>query len=496
MYYFLFPGEFIVGGDQIQNIQLARNFASGNYYGVLDTYWAPLYPFVLGIVSFFSDSPVLPSLVLAIAAGSLVAPFTYFLVKQSYGRREAVIAAAIAVFYPHFTNSSVFEPGTESIYLLWILGALIFGWKCLSEDSAKNFALAGVFLGLAYLTRPEAFAYPFYFVALLFIKKLIDRKPLSQVFLRHTAVLLLGFTILAAPYIYYLKTETGTWTISAKAKTNIASGMFSDDDDEIVETEPSKKVSSGGNLKIILKEIPLSLVQIHKNFPYLFPVFLLLPVGLGLFGNPWNRKRAEREIYLILFCAITFLGYAATVVQTRYFYILLPVFFGWLALGITRIERWFYHSFWHSKPSDDFLTRHRVFLTAFCLLMIYFYVLPLNYFINKRDAPFEERDAGLWLKENGKSSPLTYSARRTPVFYAGGEKIKSRLTDQEEILRLVKERQVDYVILGERALIRNPFLKGFAEKLKNSPDFELIYSKNEGTKKEIAIFCYKNGGSR
>ncbi len=30
---------------------------------------------------------------------------TYYLVKQSYSRREAVIAAVIAIFYPHLPES-------------------------------------------------------------------------------------------------------------------------------------------------------------------------------------------------------------------------------------------------------------------------------------------------------------------------------------------------------------------------------------------------------
>lgn len=491
LYSCLFTDEFILGNDQVQNIILARRFGAGDFYGVLHTYWTPVYPILIGIVSFFTNSLTLPSTIVSILAGSLAIPLFYFFVKQSYGQREALIAAVLAVFYPHLVNSSVFEVGSENIYLLWIVGSLFFGWKALQNNNVKNYLLTGVLLGLAYLTRPEAFAYPFYFAALACVKNLIEKTLVSRGILLRIAVLILGFTVLATPYILYLKSETGIWTVSAKAQKNIASGAVSEFEDK--EDTIPKQLSLGKTIKSVVKEIPLSLVVVHKNLPYLLPIFLMLLIGLGLFNKPWDRSRLEREIYLILFCLITFLGYAATVVQTRYFYILLPIFFGWIAAGIIRFEIWFYDSFPKLVTQKEFSLDRKKFL-AVCLLLIFLYTLPLNYFINKRDTAFEERDAGLWLKENSKPSPLVYSASLLPVFYAEGTKLKSTLTDQEQILELIESNPVDFVITGERSEIRNTYLKGFTEKLENSPDFELIYRNNKRTKYEISIFRVKRDG--
>ncbi len=485
LHYFLFADEIIVGGDQMQYIMLARNFAAGDFHGFMHTYWTPLFPFLIGVVSIFVDSLIIPALIVSVIAGSLAAPVTYFLVKQSYGRREAVIAAALAVFFPHLINSAVFDLGSETVYLPLITGALYFGWQALQKNALSGFLITGILFGLAYLTRPEAFAYPLYFAALVIVKNLFDRKPFSRRLLTKIGVLLLGFAILSAPYIFYLRSETGNWTISAKAKANLASGILANGDNT------NSAASTGNAAKSIIKEIPFSLIEIHKNLPHLLPLFLMLFVGLGLFGKTWDRRRFEREAYLIAFCLITCLGYAASVVQTRYFYILLPIFFGWIAAGIIRFERWFYDSIFERNSKDRTGFKSRNAFVICCLVIIFFYVLPLSYFINKPDSAFEARDAGIWLKENAEKSPLIFSASSLPVFYAEGRQLLPETKDVAQIFEQLKNSRTDYVITTKRSLVRNPHLKDFTEQLENSPDFELIYRRKENTKDEISIFRSK-----
>jgi hypothetical protein len=481
LYSWIFSNELIVGGDQMQNILLARRFAGGDLYGVLHPYWTPLYPILIGIVTFFFDSLVLPSLIISILAGSLAAPLTFYLVKQSYGAREALIAAAIAVFYPHLINS-VFAIGTENIFLLLIVGLLIVGWKALQKDSAKDYFLTGILVGLAYLTRPEGFGYLGFFVLLIFGKtlrqgKFAARKPLIQI-----AALLLGFSILAAPYLFYLRSETGAWTISAKSNLNFAAGIYSEEG-----------LPEEGETENFASVVAYNLLDIHKNFPYLFPIFLLIFVALGLFGERWDKSRLERETYLFLFCLVTIAGYAATVVQTRYFYVLLPVLFGWTARGIVQMQQWLKDSMRSWLPESFSYSADSRAVISLCLIFIYLYVLPLNFFMQSREkawqtSAYEERDAGLWLRKNGKPSAYIFSATQRPVFYAEGKQMSPASTDLKNIFAEIKAGGVDYVIASDRSLKRNPYMTGFEELLKNSPQFELIYENNEHPNYKISIF--------
>ena len=491
LHYLIFAGEVVVGPDQIQNITLARRFAGGDLYGVLDVYWTPLYPILIGTLTYFINSLVTPSLIISIVAGGLAVPLTYFLVKQSYGQREAVIAAVIAVFYPHLINS-VFLLGTENIYLLWVIGAVFIGWKALKTDLSRDYLLTGILLGLAYLTRPEAFGYPLFFVLLFTGKKLWQKNLPVRSSLTPIFILLLGFAVLAGPYIFYLRSATGSWTISGKTEINTIAAEYSEEDVQPETAAPP----TGLNLKkcrVLIESFFINLIIIHKGFPYLLPVFLLMLVALGLFGENWNTEKLEREGYLILFCLTTVVGYAVSTIQTRYFYVLLPIFFGWIARGIVQTEQRF-HELIKNHLSDKFIhlfVSKRLIILA--LVAMYFYVLPLNFFVHSEAAAweaaaFEERDAGVWLKQNGKPSPLIFSASFRPVFYAEGRPFPIETTDAKELLAQIKDQKADYVVTSERSLKRHPYLKDFNEYLQNSPDFELVYETEKPDGYKIWIY--------
>ena len=486
----LFANELVASSDQLRTIALGQKFAAGDFYGVLDPYWPPLYPILIGtltyLISFF-DSPILPALIIAIVTGTLAVPLTYYLVKQSYGRqREATLAAVFAIFFAHLINS-VFSFGTENIYLLLIIGALIIGWRGLERNSATDYMLIGILLGLAYLTRPEAIGYTVFFALFAFGKNWLEGKAFSRNSITQIAGLMLTFALLAAPYLLYLRTATGTWTISAKAQVNSALG----DLEQMAEAGTAPDAT--GQAGVLIHSFVFNLIKFNKDFPFLLPPLLLVFVTLGLFSARWDKERLRREIYLALFCLLTVFGYAATVVQVRYFYILLPVFFGWMALGVFQLERWF------SKTIQNWMPNRSVSPAVFlilCVGFVYLYTLPINEFFTSKDkawqtTAYEERNAGLWLRKNAPSASKVFSASSRSAFYAGGEHVPPTTTEVGEILRQIKEGNVDYVITGERSLKRNPYLKGFTEILRNDADFELIYDKEERPGYQVEIFRLK-----
>ena len=491
--YTLFASEIVVGADQMQNIVLGCHFAAGDFYGVLDVYWTPLYPILIGTLNYFINSIIYPSVIISIIAGSLAVPLTYYLTRQSYGRREAVIAAVIAVFYPHLINS-VFALGTENIYLIWVVGAIIIGWQALKEISARKYFAVGVLLGLAYLTRPEAFGYPVLFALLMLFKNLCAKNFSVKHLLAPMLALTLGFFLFGAPYLFYLKSATGSWMISGKTAINTIAAEYSDD-----YGAENGEPATGFNLakgKVLVKSFGINLIIIHKEFPYLVPLFLVMLVALGLFGGIWEKRRLEREIYLIIFCLVTIVGYALAAVQTRYFYVLLPIFFGWIARGIVHIERKFRQSFQsrfseklHSKVSSPRLI-------AASLILIYIYVLPINFFMRSETDSWqsnavEERDAGIWLKEHGKPAPLIFSASFRPIFYAEGKPFPVKTNKPDVLLTQIKNYQADYIVTSERSLKRHPYLQTFDEELRKSNDFELVYENERQEGYRISIFVLK-----
>lgn len=489
-YYLLFSNEIVVNYDAAQYIALARKIAGGDFYGGLHPYWSPFYPFLVGLAAFFSDSAILPALIVSIIAGSLAVPLTFLLAEQSHGRREAVIAAVLALCYPHLLNT-VLDLGTENVYLVLINLSLIIGWKGLKENLTKSFFAVGVLVGLAYLTRPEAFGYLFFFILVIGLKNLRASQLISRKLSTQLIALTFGFALLAAPYVLYLRSTTGSWTISAKVNNNALAGnygqTFFSGAEELSGT--SGTVSETG--KVILQAVFVNFHSFHKKLPFLVPPFLLVLMAIGFFRTNWDRERLGPGIYLLFFCLLTVTGYVLTVVEINYFYVLLPISFGWMAGGIVELENWI-KGFFKGLLENQFLLKKGYF-TVPAIIILNLYVLPLNNFMRPPDgawqwSSYEQRDAGLWLKENIGIDRIILSKDFRPAFYADGKFVSLKTPNLDQIIVQCKENKADFIVFDERNLKDAPGLRGFVDGTEIFPGLEVVYHSNPQPGYQISIY--------
>ena len=491
-YYFLYAKDEVIGRDASIYVQLARHLADGNFSAGFDTFWTSFYPLLVASVGLFTNSLLLPTVIVSIITGSLAVPATYYLVKQSYSRREALIAAVIAIFYPHLLTAT-FDYGTENIYLLLLIFALITGWNGLTKNSTINFFVTGLLIGCAYLTRPEAFGYLLFFAPIVFLKNFTEQGLFARNSFKNVAVLLLGFALLATPYLIYIRSATGEWSISPKFKAHIGgtnfSGLKFDKNNNPLENPQARP--TGGAGKLMIKALLFNGQAAYKLFLTLFPPFLLIFVGLGLFRVKWNGSRFRREMYLLYFCALTILCYLLTIVEVRYFYVLLPILFGWTACGIVEMEDWLRQSLQHSSVGK--LLANKYIFPAICLTFILFYTLPLNNFFRSSDSAwqfsqYELRNAGLWLKENAKPEPIVMASEFRLAFYAEGKFVPLYSDNINEVLAEVAEKQVDFLVIDERNIKEIPQLSNLLNEPQNSPQLELVYQANEREGYKIVIY--------
>ncbi len=509
--YALFADKIVAGSDTMQNIVLGRRLAAGDFGGMLDTYWSPLFPFLIGIVTCLLNDLVLPSVVISIIAGSLAVPLTYVLVRQSYGPKGASVAGVIAIFSPLLINS-VFGLGTENIYLPLIIGSLIVGWNALSTGKIHQYCLTGIFLGFAYLTRPEAFFYPVFFITWSAAKAISDRKGIFRKVAASSFALVIGFALIATPYIFHLRAVTGTWTISGKTSANIASGIFSEKSTEFGHDQSrSEEPLPEPSIKELASNFIYNMRVAQNVLEEILPIFLLALVALGLFGERWDKERMFRESYLMTFCLLTIAGYAASWVLERYFYVLLPIFFGWIAIGIIRLETWFQATMANWKSIGFRSSCRTSSFIAITMILLYVYVFPVNFFVRSKEsewqrATYEERDAGIWLRKFGRAHPKIFSPSFRPAFYADGIQFWTTSEDTNEIIdeitncrgeKLISSSQnidnckVDYVFISERWTSKRPYLSNLSNALKSRPEFELVYFNTERPGYTASIYQLK-----
>ena len=482
----VFADDLVVGSDQIDYINLGRGFAAGHPGGLLDPYWPPLLPFLIGMVGLFIEGLTLPAIVVAVVAGSLVVPVTYYLARQFYDATTAKVAAVIAIFYPHLLNAT-FAAGSENVYVALIGTCLITGWKAITSASTKYGILTGVLLGLAYLTRPEAFAYPAFFIALILLKGLVGGISFKTS-ARLSAALLVAFVAIATPYLIYLKTATGTWTISGKTGINTVLA-----EPGLLGPGEGKSASDQTPAILLAAAVGSNLLQVSKALPILAPLPIVIFIALGLFSADWSPDRTKWELLLIGFCLLSVAGYVVAVVQTRYFFILLPIFSGWAAKGIFAFSDWFYRTTLRLKNQGLVSFAGSYYLPSLCLALLFVYLLPLNFFVTSseaawRDRPYEERAAGLWLRENAGPGTRVFSARKVPAFYGEAVQVPPTSTDFENVFEAIHGGDVDFVVAGRRELSRNPYLRDLESRMQSSPQFEMVYTNTEHPEYPISIF--------
>lgn len=492
LYYFLYAKDEVIGKDASTYVRLARHLAAGDFAAGFDAFWTPFYPLLVASVGVFTDSLMLPTVVVSIITGTLAVPAVYFLAEQSYGRREAVIAAALAVFYPHLLTST-FGYGTENVYLALLMFALVAGWNGLTKNSTVNSFIVGLLLGCAYLTRPEAFGYLFFFAPVIFINNFRKQGLFSKNSMKSLAVLMLGFFLLAAPYIIYIRGATGSWSISPKFKAHIGATTFSDTefDKTFTPVPKSEPPPTDNPAKRFAKAFLFNLEGTHRVFPLLVPPFLIIFIALGLFGAYWNARRFGREAYLLFFYFLTMLGYIVTIVEVRYYYVLLPILFGWTACGITAMEDWLRRSLQNSF-FVKFLAGRYVF-PLLCLAFVFVYTLPLNSFMRSSDgawqfSQYEQKNAGLWLKENVKPAPVVMANEFRPAFYAEGKFVPLYTDDLDKILAEASAKQVDFLVIDERNVKPESPLRNLLNEPQITPQLEPVYQADERKGYKIVIY--------
>jgi 4-amino-4-deoxy-L-arabinose transferase-like glycosyltransferase len=469
--------EYVINPDGAAYTRLAESLAAGNWTGFLDPYWSPLYPLLIAPATIFTGDVELPGRLVSIIFGSLLPIPVFLLVRQIYGETEALAAAALTAFYGHYLNFA--QSVTPSALYFFIFAFIVyFGRQTLWEAGLTKAVTLGAFLGLGYLTRPEAIGYLPIFAVLLWSGFFCEEPTTFKKRSFLTLALILSFLIIALPYLIYLREATGHWTVSAKLAPHLMGGNFS----EISALGESRTPPDTfvGRVGTAFSTLVYNFQKQHKFFSYLFPPGLIFLAALGLGGEKWTRGRRKNEIYLLLLFLATFAAYLVTVVELAYMAAYLGILFGWTAIGIGRLYRWLGENFSGAGRETGFKRIDRDLFFAAGVILAIVYGLPvLGIFRN----PAEDREynwrevktAGLWLEKNVAPRPKIMSFAVQIPFYARGEHIPLRGKTPDELLPQAKTEGVDLIVISERTEKDLPGIQDWLAGTPNSPEVKEIY---------------------
>ena len=188
---FFHSGELI--GDEVQYDTIAYNVAYNHSYSMILGIPTPLrppgYPLFLAVIyTIFGHSYLAVKIIQSILS-AITCLIIYFLTKEAIDDKTAKIAFVFMALYPVLIgyNSTILS---ETLYTLLLAVFMLFFVLWIKRSNITLAVNAGIFLGLATLTRPVTMLYPFLILPLIFYKKFISLKSWLVFFIMFLAVLL------------------------------------------------------------------------------------------------------------------------------------------------------------------------------------------------------------------------------------------------------------------------------------------------------------------
>jgi 4-amino-4-deoxy-L-arabinose transferase-like glycosyltransferase len=217
-------GDYIVY-DEGYYLLLARSLRAGQGFtlnGLPHVALSPLQPVLVAVLSAAGIPDLWASRLLAAACGALlVFPITA-LARLAGGERAALPAAVLVGVSPALMSFVPFFPGqswnlyfgSEPLFLLLAFGAVAAAVR--AEDGGWGWwATAGVLAAGSYLTRAEgAVLGPALFLVLA-VRVGTRRRPHGW---PRLALAVCAAAVVAAPYLWYLRSTLGRWALSGRVQ--------------------------------------------------------------------------------------------------------------------------------------------------------------------------------------------------------------------------------------------------------------------------------------
>jgi 4-amino-4-deoxy-L-arabinose transferase-like glycosyltransferase len=363
--------------DGIEYAGAAAHFAHGEFGQALKGVRVPFYPLLTGLFNLVIPDVELAGRLVSLVAALLLIVFCFFMIRRLFGERTAIYATFFVTVHPYMIRFSSPVLSEALATFLFTVAVVLFysGWV---NSRSQEIGLSGLFLTLAYLTRPE---YIIYFAPLTVLLLIRERRFLN------TAAFLSCFVMIAFAFLIYIRMETGFWVIDKKMlawKEKAAAG--------------SSLAFFFGSLSAtaIVKNIPVVLLRFGEA---IFPPLLFLAI-LG-----FKRVEPRYRLLVIVLVATHVLGRSFVPHATkRYSVEFAPVIMVFAAQGIAALF--------------DFFHRYRYKLPLFYAVLCIIAGLSLYQGIAMGSHGRElHKQAGLYLREERAGGSV---ASRLPIltFYA------------------------------------------------------------------------------
>ena len=332
--------SYCMSGDGVGYLTMAQAFAAGESRRALMSVFSPLYPALIAIVHpLLSNWEMAGNLISAIL-GSAAIVTVFSMTKAMLDRRDLALgAAALMALHPDMAayGGSV---RTEAGFVFLMTAAI---WLLVSGMKSRRlieFAAAGLIGGIAYLYRTEAIGLLVFEAAFIPVGALLWKRWNLGWGLGALALFSLVFLTVAAPYLLFLHSISGRWSVGREFTAAMVLGM-GDLTPKTAAWRSSGFSAWASPFAPVFANPGLYFYKSSINFfvsCYGFIQALGLMLTAFLLIGLWRRRRnlygsfAEAMAGLLVVFYLT--GFSLSYTGTRFMSHLIPYTFGWVIAGI------------------------------------------------------------------------------------------------------------------------------------------------------------------
>jgi len=195
-------------------LALAQKFSEGHWSEALGHAFHPLYPLAIAAARPGFDTWESAAVAVSIVSGGIAVGFLYDFLRHAFPRWAALVGAALLAVHPYAVPFSA-DVESEGLYMALYLGAVAFAWRTIASPRLATAAAAGLFSGLAYLTRPEGLGVALVALGVLAAQGVRGTRPIRAIAVAGCGMAL-AVGLVAAPYMASLDHEAGGVRLTRK----------------------------------------------------------------------------------------------------------------------------------------------------------------------------------------------------------------------------------------------------------------------------------------
>jgi 4-amino-4-deoxy-L-arabinose transferase-like glycosyltransferase len=504
--------------EGVEYVRIAENLLNGRgYVGIFNNgtqlNFPPLYPLMIAALSLITGSGEWAARVINIAFGAALVVPMFKISERLYGRRAAIAVAALVVFHPVLIAAGA-STYSEGPYLTLMMFAMLCLTRWVADRRPASGVAAGVFMGLAYLIRPEAFLIAgLCVVAGLVSTMFVVQRRATWI---GTLAMAAAFALVALPNVAFLTYSTGHFRIEAKGTLayqwgqrmnqgmsyyEAANAIGPDLSDVGVFMRPNLEIINSTSfsardyfvfvMTAVQRNVAWIVSVIAKGKPFGSP-WLFTLVALGLCRSAWDRRRAVTEgMMLALAAMFVFVLLAVQWISFRYFIPVLGVLLFWAGKGAEELNVWARDTFLAltgRSGSARIAGESLKWLSIVIILATSLSATPKEEQFTQSLA-WERRDAGRWLAQQEPRPKWVMDAGLQVTYYAGADLIYLPYADSNLALLYIAKRRPDYIVLKSEDLESLPYTAMWFQQ--GIPDQRAVLVYDRGTTASERVKIYR-----